>query len=141
MKPKATQHTMFESELEVLLAEVSNDTNRIEVGQLRNWTVEYLSEYSAEVERFPEMRGVAHWNMFAMDDAGDDAAFALVLFEVDEFSIAVGRGRASEVRDFGENYDGNASSAIAAVKARVNSSTKVIRTAVQKADKWLGADG
>jgi hypothetical protein len=97
----------FESQLcELLeLAAGDNESNRITVSDVREWTAKYVREHAEEIRRFPEIADESHWNLFARDDYGEQAIFVIVAFTTEYFGIFAGRDDFPLIRDFGENSD------------------------------------
>lgn len=132
----------FESALSEMLASAAaeNKVNRISVSELREWTVGYLCDHQEETKRFPETQNAPHWNLFAYDNPSEDALFVIVTFTSDYFGILAGRGNPSEVRSFGENFNGEMLAAIEAVRKRFPETSQMLEIPIQKAYGWIEYD-
>jgi hypothetical protein len=77
--------------------------NEITATQLRTWAIEYLTEYDAELRRFPELVGKSHWNLWMMDARSEDALLAVMIFRPDSLEFLCGTGDAFMIKRFAES--------------------------------------
>jgi hypothetical protein len=74
--------------------------NVIRAAELREWAVEYLTDYDEELDRFPELVGESHWNLWMKDGSLQNAMFAVLVFQSSGVKILCGTGKASSVKGF-----------------------------------------
>ena len=77
--------------------------NSMMAAQLREWAVEYLTEYDEELGRFPGLVGKPHWNLWMMDARFEDALFAVLVFRAGGVEFLCGTGDAFAVKRYAEN--------------------------------------
>ena len=117
----------------------SSSPNEISMVQLRQWAVEYLDEYDAEVARFPALAGQPHWNLWMMDVRSEDAMFAAVVFRPAEIEFLCGTGEADAIRDFAEtNFPTEAEQVPAALSQRFAVPAGSLHLSRETAEAWLG---
>ena len=77
--------------------------NAITAAQLREWAVEYLTEYDEELGRFPRLVGKPHWNLWMMDAQLEDALFSVLVFRPTGVEFLCGTGDAFAIKRFAES--------------------------------------
>jgi len=106
---------------------------------MKEWAVEYLSDYDDELARFPELAGRPHWNLWMMDARYEDALFAVLIFRADQVEFFCGTGNAYEVKRFAESaFPDNPDEVLGMMKARFSIPGGSVRFERQSAETWLG---
>lgn len=78
----------------------------IDAAELRRLVVEYLTDYDAELARFPELASVPRWNLWQWDWPGEfdrDSYFVALVVRPGGLEFAPGHGRQQCVREFADS--------------------------------------
>lgn len=132
----ASFETSLREAIERMVAD-GDSPKQIATEAVRSWTAEYLREWDEDLIRHSELRHEPHWNLFAMDDADDDAVFVTVVFSTDQFDVLAGRGNFANLRHFGENFEGSTGSMIANARQQFPETVGMLSLPIQQAYCWL----
>jgi hypothetical protein len=113
--------------------------NRISIQNLTEWAIDYLTEYDEELSRLPELANSNHWNLWMIDaDLNRDAIFAVLIFRPNDVEVFCGRGKASDIRSFADNYPANPDELRQAMSVQFTIPCESVCVSRRIANRWLG---
>jgi hypothetical protein len=132
---------LVETEIAALLQATCapGSPNRITVSQLRDWAIDYLKEYDYELQRFPDLVGQPHWNLWMDDSRFEDPLFAVLIFRTDDVEFLCGTGNAFEIRTFAESeFPDDPDDILEKMKARFSIPKGSVHLNGNSTKEWLG---
>ncbi len=89
--------------LESILKEAAeaDSPNRLNIGEVKESLLRYLTVHEGELSRFPELAGEPHWDVLISDFAcSRDSFFMVAIFSGEEVELVAGHGERSALRVF-----------------------------------------
>jgi hypothetical protein len=113
--------------------------NQFPAGKIPALACKYLDEQDTELQRFPELVGKAHWNLWMADVEPEDAVFVVLIFRAEDLEFFCGTGNAYDVRTFAESdFPEDPAELLVAMSTRYSIPSGNVHFSRSAAEKWLG---
>lgn len=117
---------------------VSGTGNELSASELRAGAVEYLSDYSKELARFPQLAENPHWNLWMIDKELENALFAILVFRLDGVEFTCGTGESFAIREWSDNTMCVPTELIAEANRYFKVGEESLHLSCEAAKDWLG---
>ena len=135
----------LERELSRMLAAGGGDVPcPIDLAQLRQLVIDYLTDYDTELAQLPEQMSEPHWNLNQWDESGEfdrDSYFVALVVRPTGLEFACGHGPQLAVREFADSdFPDDVDEVIPELGRRFTLPLGSVRVSRAAAEAWIGRE-